>query len=58
MATQATLLATPRTRAGKGVARSLRREGRIPAVIYGRGRDPEAIDVDTTSIASGSRPRP
>jgi len=50
MATQATLLATPRTRAGKGVARSLRRQGRIPAVIYGRGRDPEAIDVDTTSL--------
>jgi large subunit ribosomal protein L25 len=50
MATQATLLATPRTRAGKGVARSLRREGRIPAIIYGRGRDPEAIDVDTTSL--------
>ena len=50
MADQATLHATPRTRAGKGVARSLRREGRIPAVIYGRGRDPEAIDVDTTSL--------
>jgi large subunit ribosomal protein L25 len=50
MATQATLLATPRTRAGKGAARSLRREGRIPAVIYGRGRDPEAVDVDTTSL--------
>jgi large subunit ribosomal protein L25 len=50
MATQATILATPRTGAGKGVARSLRRAGRIPAVIYGRGRDPEAIDVDTTSL--------
>lgn len=50
MATQATILATPRTRAGKGIARSLRRDGRIPGVIYGRGRDPEAIDVDTTSL--------
>jgi len=50
MATQATLSATPRTRAGKGVARSLRREGRIPAVIYGRGRDPEAIDIETLSL--------
>lgn len=50
MAIQATILATPRTGAGKGVARSLRRAGRIPAVIYGRGRDPEAIDVDTTSL--------
>lgn len=50
MATQATLPATPRSRSGKGVARSLRRGGRIPAVIYGRGRDPEAIDVDTTTL--------
>jgi len=50
MATQASLSAIPRTRAGKGAARSLRREGRIPAVIYGRGRDPEAIDVETLSL--------
>jgi large subunit ribosomal protein L25 len=47
---QASIEAAPRNNTGKGVARSLRREGRIPAVIYGRGRDPEALSVDTTSL--------
>jgi len=50
MAQQATIQATPRKTTGKGVARSLRREGKIPAVIYGRGRDPQALAVDTTAL--------
>ena len=50
MAKQATIEAASRDSTGKGVARSLRRAGRIPAVIYGRGRDPEALSVDTTSL--------
>lgn len=50
MARQATLEAAPRTGSGKGVARSLRREGKVPAVIYGRGRDPEALALDTTAL--------
>jgi large subunit ribosomal protein L25 len=50
MAQQATIEAASRKNTGKGVARSLRREGRIPAVIYGRGREPEALSVDTTSL--------
>ena len=50
MAQQATIEATPRTRAGKGAARSLRREGKIPAVIYGRGRNPEPLVVDTLAL--------
>jgi len=32
----ATLEATPRDRAGKGAARSLRREGKVPAVVYSK----------------------
>lgn len=51
MAQQATIEATARKSTGKGVARSLRRDGRIPAVIYGRGRDPEPLSVDTTALA-------
>ena len=31
---------------GKGVARSLRRAGRIPAVLYGKGRDNVNLSVD------------
>jgi len=50
MARQAIIAATPRDQAGKGVARSLRREGKIPAVIYGRGRDPEPLAVDATAL--------
>jgi large subunit ribosomal protein L25 len=46
MATQATLSADPRSVTGKGAARELRRKGRIPAVIYGHHREPEALDVD------------
>lgn len=50
MAQQATLQAAPRTGTGKGTARTLRRAGRVPAVIYGRGREPEALTVDTTAL--------
>ena len=50
MARQATLEASTRSGSGKGVARSLRRAGRIPAVIYGRGREPEALALDNTAL--------
>lgn len=46
MATQASLSAEPRNVTGKGAARDLRRRGRIPAVIYGHHREPQALDVD------------
>ncbi|HEY0971246.1 MAG TPA: 50S ribosomal protein L25/general stress protein Ctc [Gemmatimonadales bacterium] len=44
------LNAQPRDRSGKGAARSLRREGRVPAVIYGHGREPQALSVATREI--------
>lgn len=50
MATQANLTATPRAGAGKGAARSLRRDGKIPAVIYGRGREAEPVMVETLAL--------
>lgn len=45
--TSASLSAQPRENTGKGVARTLRREGRIPGVIYGSQRAalPLAIDA-------------
>lgn len=43
---QTTLTASPRTATGKGAARTLRREGRVPAVIYGHGRPAESLSVD------------
>ena len=37
--------ASARPRSGKGAARQARREGNVPAVIYGGGEDPVAIAV-------------
>lgn len=50
MAEQATIQAAPRADKGKGAARALRRDGRIPAVIYGRGREPEPLAVETAAL--------
>lgn len=41
-----TLSAEPRDRAGKGASRALRREGRVPAVIYGDNKEPISIHVE------------
>ena len=41
-----TLPAETRERAGKGASRALRREGRVPAVIYGGNEEPVAIHVE------------
>jgi len=38
--------AAARPRAGKGAARQARREGKVPAVIYGDGKPPETIALD------------
>lgn len=42
--------ATARPRAGKGAARAVRRDGRIPAVIYGEKKEPETIAVDGNEL--------
>ena len=44
------IAASARSGSGKGAARSVRREGRIPAVIYGGGAAPESITLDYKSI--------
>jgi large subunit ribosomal protein L25 len=51
MSDQQTLSAEPRDRAGKGASRHLRREGRVPAVIYGDKKDPIAISVNERELA-------
>jgi large subunit ribosomal protein L25 len=40
------LKAATRQQGGKGAARAVRREGRIPAVIYGGGEPPVSISLD------------
>ncbi len=44
------LAAVTRSGTGKGAARSVRREGRVPAVIYGGGVKPEPISVDFKDV--------
>ena len=44
------IAAQKRDRAGKGNARSLRGEGRVPAVIYGEKKDPESISIAINDI--------
>ncbi len=50
MAQQANLPAATRSDTGKGAARSLRRQGKVPGVIYGHGRTPEALAVETAAL--------
>ena len=45
-----TLAAEAREQVGKGASRSLRREGRVPAVIYGAKQDPAAIHVEEKEL--------
>jgi large subunit ribosomal protein L25 len=45
MAETVTLAAERRTETGTGAVRKLRRDGKIPAVIYGHGRKPLALSV-------------
>jgi large subunit ribosomal protein L25 len=50
MTTAKTIVAEVRTGSGKGVARTLRRQGKVPAVIYGRGRSPETLQLDAVAL--------
>jgi large subunit ribosomal protein L25 len=46
----ASLNGSARTDRGTGIARKLRRDGKIPAVIYGHGREPESLTVDAREL--------
>jgi large subunit ribosomal protein L25 len=50
MAQQANLQASTRSDTGKGAARTLRRQGKIPGVIYGHNRPAEPLVVDTAAL--------
>ena len=51
MSEQLTLPAEARDRAGKGASRALRREGRVPAVIYGEKKEPLSVHVEEKLLA-------
>ncbi|MEZ5656226.1 MAG: 50S ribosomal protein L25/general stress protein Ctc [Sphingobium sp.] len=50
MSDQLVLSAEARDRAGKGASRALRREGRVPAVIYGNNEEPTLVHVEEKAI--------
>jgi large subunit ribosomal protein L25 len=49
------LEATARAGTGKGAARSARREGLVPGVVYGGGADPVAINLDFNKLLTRLR---
>jgi large subunit ribosomal protein L25 len=49
---QVTLSATQRTESGTRPAKRLRREGLVPAVVYGRGIDPVSVTVASRELYS------
>ncbi len=51
MATVKEMKATARPRAGKGAARAVRREGRVPGVIYGNNEPPLNISLDHAELS-------
>ena len=53
MAEQNTISGVVRDRVGKGRARALRREGRLPAVVYGAKQDPLSISLDPARRQQG-----
>jgi large subunit ribosomal protein L25 len=51
MSEQLTLPAESRERAGKGASRELRRNGRVPAVVYGDKKEPLQVHVEEKLLA-------
>jgi large subunit ribosomal protein L25 len=50
MAVTRTLMATARAESGKGAARHIRGQGRIPGVVYGGGDAPKLISLDYREV--------
>src|SRR5947209_12342273 len=50
MAQIVSLAASPRQATGKGGARQARFRGRVPAVIYGHGRDTQSLEVEAKAL--------
>ncbi len=44
------LHAEPRNDMGKGASRRLRREGKVPAIMYGGGKDPQALTLEQREL--------
>ena len=49
------LVAEARTGTGKGAARQARREGKVPGIVYGDGKDPQPIALDFNPLLTKLR---
>ncbi|AWK73934.1 MULTISPECIES: 50S ribosomal protein L25/general stress protein Ctc [Rhodococcus] len=52
MSDENTLVAAVRTEFGKGAARRARRDGQVPAVLYGHGEDPRHLNLPSRDFAA------
>lgn len=52
---QVVISARKRTNMGSGVASRLRRDGRVPAVMYGRSGEALALDLDALEFSKGTK---
>src|SRR2546423_14909639 len=50
MAQTISLAASPRQATGKGGARQARFRGKVPAVIYGHGRDTQSLELEAKAL--------
>lgn len=50
------ITAQPRDKSGKGVSRKLRAAGRIPGVMYGRGKDSLKLSIDPQELRKAIDP--
>ena len=49
------LVVEARAGTGKGAARQARREGKVPGIVYGDGKEPQAIQVEFNSLLTKLR---
>lgn len=49
------LVAEARAGTGKGAARQARREGKVPGIVYGDGKDPQPIQLDFNPLLTKLR---
>lgn len=49
------LVAEARAGTGKGAARQARREGKVPGIVYGDGKDPQPIQIEFNSLLTKLR---
>ena len=50
MSNELELLAENRTDTGKGASRRLRRDGKVPAILYGGDREPRSLSLDHAGL--------